>query len=55
MAPVPKKKHSRQRSRIRRGSKRISIPSHLWGLAGLGKKTEKVETEKEKVKKDKKK
>ena len=38
MAPVPKKKHSRQRSRIRRGSKRIEISSYIWGKAGLGKK-----------------
>ena len=44
MAPLPKKKHSRQRSRIRRGSKRITISSYIWGKAGLGKKKEQVKT-----------
>lgn len=43
MAPVPKKKHSRQRSRIRRGSKRLTISSYIWGKAGLGKKNKKKE------------
>lgn len=45
MAPVPKKKHSRQRSRIRRGSKRLTISSYLWGKAGLGKKKSTPKTE----------
>lgn len=53
MAPVPKKKHSRQRSRIRRGSKRIVIPSHIWGLAGLGKKKEKAAAKKDTTEKTK--
>jgi len=51
MAPVPKKKHSRQRSRIRRGSKRISISSYIWGKAGLGKKKTKTTKPKTEAKK----
>lgn len=38
MAPVPKKKHSKRRSAIRRSSKKLTISSYIWGKAGLGKK-----------------